>query len=943
MILTLIGHAVRSALRGREYSGESVGPLSPFCPGEYVAKELPDPHSQTIACCLEITASTPTGLSDAEAARRLAAHGSNLLPQAAPKNPLRRFAAQFHNVLIYVLLGAAVMTAMLGHWIDTGVIVAVVLVNAIIGFLQERKAEAAMAAIRDLLAPRANVVRDGRRRTVDAADLVVGDHVFLESGDRVPADVRLLEVRALRVDEAILTGESVSVQKNLDTVPTSATLAERTCMAFSGTMVTTGTARGLVIATGASSEIGKISGLLQTVERLTTPLVRQMDVFARWLTAFILLIAGLLLLYGYVVGHLPFAELFMLVVGLSVAAIPEGLPAVLTITLAVGVQTMARRQAIVRYLPAIETIGSVSVVCTDKTGTLTRNEMVVTRVAMADVVLVVEGEGYTPTGRILDAHGTRVHSSPTLEEIGRVAGLCNDAELRGSGGAWRFEGDPMEGALVALAAKVAGTTEAPHAQWQRLDAIPFDPVHRYMAVLNRAPDGRTCVFVKGAPEAVLPMCRIQRLSDGSTTPIDDAYWADTIEALASQGQRVIALATFCRHESGGLSAGDLTPENLSSDDWSRHLTLLGLVGLIDPPRSEAIEAVAECRSAGIRVKMITGDHGATARAIAERIGLENFDRVLTGKDLDELSDAALSELVTQVDVFARTSPSHKLRLVEALQSRGLTVAMTGDGVNDAPALKRADIGIAMGCKGTEAAKEAAELVLADDNFASIVAAIREGRTVYDNIIKVISWTLPTNAGEALTIIAALMASFALPITAIQILWVNLITAVTLGIALAFEPTEKGTMTRPPRQRNQPLLTGSLVWHIVLVSMLFLCAVFGIYTYAVEKGHSVELARTMAMNTLVVLEIFHLFFIRNVYGSSINKGAIKGTPVIWACVVVVTAAQFLITYIPFMQGVFSTRSVPFLDGLIIVMTGVVFFALIEIEKQIRLSFRPALRR
>lgn len=903
--------------------------------GVGMAAELRDPHSQTIGHCVESTASTLAGLSETEAAHRLATLGPNSLPQAPPKNPLRRFLAQFHNVLIYVLIGAAVMTASLGHWIDTGVIVAVVLVNAIIGFLQEGKAETAMAALRGLLAPRASVVRDGRRRAVDAASLVVGDVVLLEAGDRIPADLRLIEARALRVDEAILTGESVPVEKNHDVVPRGTPVAERSNMAFGGTLVTMGTARGLVVATGISSEIGKISGLLQSVERLTTPLIRQMDVFARWLTLLILLIASMLLLYGFVVGHVAFAELFMLVVGLSVAAIPEGLPAVLTITLAVGVQTMARRKAIVRYLPAIETIGSVSVVCTDKTGTLTRNEMMVARIAMADCLLTVEGEGYRPEGRILDHHGGHVSSFPVLEQIGRVASLCNDAELHAKATGWQVEGDPMEGALIAVAAKIAGTHEAPYRDWQRLHVIPFDPAHRYMAVSTRAPGGAVSILVKGAPEAVLPMCRNQCTSADVAMALDETYWAAVIETLAASGQRVIALA--------GVTADSAPPEldhALTSEDFSGRLTLLGLVGLIDPPRSEAIDAVAECRSAGIRVKMITGDHAATARAIAGKIGLENPDRVLTGKDLDELSDSALADIVMTVDIFARTSPGHKLRLVEALQSRGLTVAMTGDGVNDAPALKRADIGIAMGCKGTEAAKEAAELVLADDNFASIVAAIREGRTVYDNITKVIGWTLPTNAGEALTIIAALMASLALPITAVQILWVNLITAVTLGIALAFEPAEKGTMRRSPRARSQPLLTGSLLWHIVLVSTLFLIAVFGMYTYAIDKGYSIELARTMAMNTLVVLEIFHLFFIRNIHGSSLNRDAVRGTPVVWACILAVTGAQFSITYVPFMQELFATRAVPLMDGVIIVCVGMVFFALIEIEKQIRLILRQA---
>ena len=487
----------------------------------------------------------------------------------------------------------------------------------------------------------------------------------------------------------------------------------------------------------------------------------------------------------------------------------------------------------------------------------------------------------------------------------------------------------MEGALLALAGKITGAKAQPFAGWTRIDAIPFDAAHRYMAVLHRDEAGEAFVHVKGAPEAVLALCADQRAAGGGTEPLDAEGWHQKVEELAAGGQRVIAVAT--RDMPGGVQA-------LSTGNLTGHLTLTGLIGLIDPPRPEAIEAVAECHAAGIRVKMITGDHAATARAIAGMIGLKNPDRVLTGADLEAMDDELLAEAAVLTDIFARTSPTHKLRLVAALQSRGLTVAMTGDGVNDAPALKRADAGIAMGLKGSEAAKEAAELVLADDNFASIAAAVREGRTVYDNIRKVIGWTLPTNAGEAMTIVTALVAGMALPITAVQILWVNLITAVTLGVALAFEPTERNSMRRPPRARAQPLLEAGLIWHIVLVSSLFLFAVFGIFRYGIEQGYSEALARSLAVNTLVVLEIFHLFFIRNIYGTSLTWKAAKGTPMVWASVIVITLAQFAITYLPPLQRIFGTQEVPLFDGFLIVGVGVVFFALIESEKQIRLALK-----
>jgi len=890
----------------------------------------PEFHAVSPGDALLALDATPQGLSDAEAERRLRDLGANRLPEPAKRSAVLRFLAHFHNVLIYVLIGAGLVTAALQHWIDTGVILAVVIVNGVIGYVQEGRAEQAMAAIQGMLAPRSSVLRDGRRRSVDAADLVAGDIVLIEAGDRVPADLRLTEARGLKAEEAILTGESVPVDKSILAAAEEAALGDQTSMLFSGTLIAAGTGRGLVTATGADTQIGRISGMLAQVKTLTTPLVAQMDRFARWLTVFILIVAVLLLVYGYFVGQMPFAELFMAVVGLSVAAIPEGLPAVLTITLAVGVQAMARRNAIIRRLPAIETLGSVSVICSDKTGTLTRNEMMVASLAAAEHVYSVGGNGYAPEGAVrwrdADAHPDE---HKVLMEFARTAGLCNDSVLHARGEDWHVEGDPMEGALLALAGKITGDGPEPFHSWCRDDAIPFDAAHRYMAVLHHDEDGAARIHVKGAPEAVLGLCCDQRAADGGTEGLDPDHWHEMVGTLAAEGQRVIAVAA--RTVPGGHAA-------LSKTDIDGTLTLIGLIGLIDPPRAEAIAAVAECHGAGIRVKMITGDHAATARAIAEMIGLKNHDRVLTGADVEAMGDAALAEAAVETDIFARTSPAHKLRLVTALQSRGMTVAMTGDGVNDAPALKRADAGIAMGQKGSEAAKEAAEFVLADDNFASIAAAVREGRTVYDNIKKVISWTLPTNAGEAMTIIVALFAGMALPITAVQILWVNLITAVTLGISLAFEPSEAGTMRRPPRPRDEPLLTGRLVWQTALVGIVFFGAVFGMYSYAINKGYDAVLAQTMAMNTLVVLEIAYLFYIRNTHGTSLTWAAAKGTPVLWVCVFIVTAAQFAITYIPPLQTIFGTQAVPLLDGLLVVAIGAIFLALIETEKQMRLTFR-----
>lgn len=879
---------------------------------------------------LQSLKTSAAGLSSAEAEHRLKHYGPNRPPEPAQRGALIRFLSHFHHILIYVLIGAAIVTAILDHPIDTAVILAVVFANAIIGYVQEGRAERAMESIHQMLAPQATVLRDGNRVSVDGEMVVPGDIVLLEPGDKVPADMRLVATHGLHIQEAILTGESVPVEKSTRPISPDAALGDQSCMAFSGTLATSGQGRGVVVATGAATEIGRISNMLSEVEKLTTPLVRQMNVFARWLTLLILLLAGILLIFGYFVEHHEFTEMFMAVVGLSVAAIPEGLPAVLTITLAIGVQAMARRNAIVRRLPAIETLGSVSVICTDKTGTLTLNEMMVASVAIANNEYVVDGAGYEPDGAItLDGAPVRDGDDPGLRELSIAAALCNDAELHDREGVWSVDGDPMEGALLAFSSKVAGNAAPRLAEWERTDAIPFDARHRFMATLLHDDKENAVIYVKGAPEQILAMCADQRCEGPGAAPLDEAYWHKRADDFAAKGQRVLAIATRIA-ETGHRS--------LTFADVEGSLTLLGLVGLIDPPRPEAVQAVAECQDAGIRVKMITGDHAGTAAAIGKQIGLKRPDKVLTGADLDRMDDSELAFAVMETDIFARTSPEHKLRLVIALQSHDLTVAMTGDGVNDAPALKRADTGVAMGRKGSDAAKEAAEIVLADDNFASIAAAVREGRTVYDNITKVVGWVLPTNGGETLIIVVALLVGMTLPVTPIQILWINLITAVTLGIALAFEPTEKNTMRRPPRPRNAPLLNGGLAWHVILVSILFLVGVFGIFAYAVDKGYSTELARTITLNALVSMEIFHLFFIRNIYGTSLTWTAVRGTKMVWATVIAITAAQFAITYSPPLQSIFATRAIPVYDGVLIVILGATLFTILEIEKQIRLSVK-----
>jgi len=868
------------------------------------------PWATPVAEVLADLDSSDKGLSADAAAQRLDRHGPNKLPEAPRPGPLVRLARQFNNLLILVLIAAAVITALLGHWIDTGVIMAVVIINAVIGFVQEGKAEAALEALREMLAPRAAVLRDGERQTVPGADLVPGDIVLLEAGDKVPADLRLLETAGMTVEEAILTGESVPVRKRIDPVDADASLGDRKPMAFSGTLVAEGTGTGVVVGTGAETEIGRISTMMATVQTLKTPLIRQMEVFAKYLTFFIMVVAGAVLTFTLVLRDMAFDEAFMIVVGLFVAAIPEGLPAVLTVTLAIGVQAMASRNAIIRRLPIIETLGAVSTICSDKTGTLTRNEMMVATVLTAEDRLKVTGTGYTPEGT-LERDGEQVSADDRLCAIARVAALCNGAALVQGDNGWRVEGDPMEGALLALAAKLGeGIDDRPRPQ----AAIPFDSRYRYMAVLH---DG--VALVKGAPEAVMDRCAQAMGADGPGD-LDRAEWERRAEAVANDGQRLLALAQK-PHDGDGLEHEDLQDG----------LILLGFVGLIDPPREEAIAAVAECHSAGISVKMITGDHSGTAAAIGRQIGLTRTDAPLTGNDIDQMDDAALEAAIRRTDVFARTSPEHKLRLVHALQANGAVVAMTGDGVNDAPALKRADAGIAMGMKGSEAAREASDFVLADDNFASIAEAVRQGRTVYANLKKVITFLLPVNGGESISLIIAVLFGLMLPITPLQILWINMVSSVALAMALAFERAERDIMRTPPRDPRAPILTRFILWRVFLVSILFAIGIFGQFALAQAQGAGLDEARTMALNTLVAMEVFYLFSVRYRRGWSITWEGAKGTPAVLIAVALVVVLQAIFTYAPFMQALFDTVALSPWQLAQCALAGVALLVVLEIDK------------
>lgn len=870
--------------------------------------------------------STAAGLTHEQAAQRLLRYGPNRLDEAKPASVWQRVLRHLNNVLLYVLIAAALVTGLMGHWVDTFVIIAVVVLNVAIGFVQEGKAEKALQAIRHLLAPHAVVLRDGRQQDIDAADLVPGDVVLLASGDSLPADVRLLQARNLRIDEAALTGESVPVDKQVDAVADDAAIGDRICMGYAGTLVTQGQARAVVVATGAATEIGRIGRMLEAVEQGTTPLLRKMQDFGRILTLFILATGGLLFLFGTLVRGMGAGEMFMAAVGLSVAAIPEGLPAIMTITLAIGVQRMAARNAVIRRLPAVEALGSVTVICSDKTGTLTRNEMTVQEVICAGQSLDVEGAGYAPTGSLL-LQGSAVDAaalaarSPAAAALVEAAALCNDASLHEKEQHWVLAGDPTEGALLTLAMKAGLSPTVVQVDRPRLDVIPFESEHRFMATLHACEAGSE-VLVKGAPERILAMCSQQLEADGVERALDEAHWHNRIEAQARAGRRVLAFAR-CR-----LSAGK---QDLEHADVASGLTLLGLVGIIDPPRDEAIRAVAQCRAAGIRVVMITGDHGVTASAIARQLGMGEDIKAITGPELELMDDAAMRQAVAEARVFARASPEHKLRLVRALQANGEVVAMTGDGVNDAPALKQADVGVAMGMKGTEAAKQAGAIVLADDNFASIAHAVEEGRTVYDNLRKTVTFLLPINGGESLSLLLAVLLGLALPITPVQVLWVNMVSSVALAMVLAFEPTEADVMQRPPRRPDEPMLSRFVIWRIFFVSALFLVGIFGMYQWMLAQGATVEAARTVAVNTLVCMEVFYLFSVRYLKAPSFTVQGVKGTPRVLVAVFSVFGLQLLFTYAPFMQSLFASEALPLDTGMLVVLAGVAVLLILEIEK------------
>lgn len=881
--------------------------------------DTPAWHALDGASCLQQLDSQSNGLTAEQVRQRVQQYGPNSLPSAPPPPAWRRFLRQMQNTLIYVLLGCAGLTLLLGHWLDSLVILGVVLINALVGFIQEGRAEQAMRAIAGLLSLHCRVRREHGLQELPAEQLVPGDIVLLEEGDRVPADLRLLNCRDLRIEEAALTGESLPADKQSEPVSSSAVLADRQSMAYSGCLVSTGSGYGVVVATGQATELGRISHLLQQVEVLQTPLLRDMARFARQLSLVILVLAAATLAFGFLLRDYSSAELLMASVSLAVAAIPEGLPAVLTIILALGVQRMARERAIICRLPAVESLGAVTVICSDKTGTLTRNEMTVQHLFCATAHYQVEGIGYAPYGALCNACGETLEQIPTeVLQLARAGLLANHGTLYRDQDTWQISGDPTEAALLTLAGKLGLDSSAEHAEQPRVDSLPFSSERRCTASLHHDHHGNGYLYWIGAPERLLEVAD-QQWQDAQARPIDRNYWQDCLHQGASMGLRMLGI---------GMRRMPADKQQLDYADIEAQFILLGLVGLQDPPREEAIRAIAACHSAGIAVKMITGDHVATATAIAARLGLVGT-RALTGAQLDELDDPALDACLDETAVFARTTPEHKLRLVQRLQACGARVAMTGDGVNDAPALKRADIGIAMGIKGTEAAKSAAQMVLADDNFATLERAVAQGRAVYDNLKKSILFILPTNGGQAMVMLSAILLGLQLPITPLQILWVNMVTAVTLALALAFEPAEAGLMQRPPRDPRQPLLSGLLLWRIVFVSLLLTGACLGLFLYSQQLGWSLEASRSLAVNALVLGEMGYLFSTRRLHG--VANFAWRDNPMAWTMVGILLVLQLAFIELAWLQQLFATQSIGWQGWLYCLPVAVLICLLSELEK------------
>lgn len=884
------------------------------------------PYQLTIEEVLKNQQSQPSGLTHNEASARLARDGLNALPEKAGKPAWLRFLAHFHDVLIYVLIAAAALTAVMGHWVDTAVILGVAVINALIGHIQENNAEKSLKSIRNMLSASAVVVRNGQHETVATTDLVVGDIVVLRAGDRIPADLRVMEAHNLRVEEAILTGESTVVDKTAEALTGELPLGDRKNLLFSGTTISAGAGLGVVIATGEATELGHINQMMTEIEKHRTPLLVQMDKLGKAIFALILAMMLGLFIFSLLLRDMPMGELLLSLISLAVAAVPEGLPAIISIILSLGVQTMARKRAIIRKLPTVETLGAMSVICSDKTGTLTMNEMTVKAIITADKNYRVQGNSYEPTGEIhVEENDAQAEIAPgsLLESYLRTIDLCNDSQLiRNEQGHWGITGGPTEGALKVLAAKAM----LPAVESELRSKIPFDSQYKYMATHYRIGNDER-VLVTGAPDVLFKLCRLQQTANG-TEAFTQPHWEAEIARYAKEGLRMVAAA---------WKPARADADALTHDCLSGGLIFLGIAGMMDPPRPEAIAAIGACQQAGIRVKMITGDHPQTAMSIGGMLGIHNSTHAVTGYELEQMDEAELAEAAVTYDIFARTSPEHKLRLVKALQEKGEIVGMTGDGVNDAPALKQADVGIAMGIKGTEVTKEAADMVLTDDNFATIASAVQEGRRVYDNLKKTILFIMPTNLAQGLLIIVALLAGNLIPLTPVLILWMNMATSATLSFGLAFEAGERNIMRRPPRQSNENVMDGFAIWRVGFVGTLIAACAFMLEAWLQPRGHSPEFIRTVLLQTLVTAQWVYMLNCRVSDGFSLGRGLLMNKG-IWLVSGILLLLQLAIIYVPFLQMLFGTEALPLRYWGITFAIGIALFFIVEIEKPLTRKYR-----
>lgn len=879
----------------------------------------------------QLESNRESGLQDGEVKARLHRYGKNQLSTRAGPSAIKRFLLQFSQPLMYILVIAAGITLWLGETVDAAVIFGVVIINATVGFLQEAKAEKAIAALSAMIVTEATVRRDGQKQRMDAALLVPGDIVLLQSGDQVPADLRLLEVRNLQVDESALTGESVPVEKHAQPLADNTVLADRKNMAYASTLVTYGQAEGLVVATGNTSQTGQIAHLINTAADLSTPLTRKIAQFSKQLLWIILLLTAITFIVGMLRGQ-PFVHMFMAAVAVAVGAIPEGLPAAITITLAIGVSRMARRSAIIRKLSAVETLGSTTVICSDKTGTLTENQMTVQQIHAGGHTYTLTGSGYDITGDIQHrGQNLSLAQHLSLREILLAGMLNNDSQLvRNGNDSVKVEGDPTEAALIVAAEKAGLVGTEMHSAHPRIDVIPFESEHQFMATLHTREGDTPVIYKKGAVEKLLAACDYTLMNDGSRAPIDRDALRKAADDMAATGLRVLA---FARQEV------EHNHPPLDHEQVKSGLTFIGLQGMMDPPRTEATASVEKCLAAGIQVKMITGDHALTARSIAQQLGLKGKGpsselKAISGAELEAIADDKLPDIAEHTAVFARVAPEQKLRLVRALQSRGHIVAMTGDGVNDAPALKQADIGIAMGRGGTDVAKGAADMLLTDDNFASIEAAVEEGRNVFDNLTKFIIWTLPTSTGAALTLMTAILLGTTLPALPVQLLWINMTTSVLLGLTLVFEPREGDIMQRPPRPPGQAIITRELFLRTGLVALLMLAGAFAAFLWEQQvRGNSLEQARTTVVNVIVMSSLFYLLNCRSLLQPLFRIGVFSN-PWIYAGIGAMLSAQLLFTHTPLMNRLFHTAPLDLGSWLYVLGVGLAVYLVVEIEKWLR---------